>query len=205
MTIMTVIFDLFRHNGINVKNGELAGIQTGDFTQFKDFEEMFSAWEKQFKYCVGIVGERNNVELKVTQEVLPDPLRSALMYQGIESGKDIWARHDIPFDNTASVCTIGMVNVGDSLAAIKKLCFDDKKYTLKELYDALEADWVGYETMQRDFKNAPSSATTIPMWTRSWPGATSSSPISCPPCPPSPAAPPCPAASPSPATSPAAC
>ena len=155
MTIMTVIFDLFRHNGINVKNGELAGIQTGDFTQFKDFEEMFSAWEKQFKYCVGIVGERNNVELKVTQEVLPDPLRSALMYQGIESGKDIWARHDIPFDNTASVCTIGMVNVGDSLAAIKKLCFDDKKYTLKELYDALEADWVGYEDMQRDFKNAP--------------------------------------------------
>ncbi len=155
MTIMTVIFDLFRHNGINVKNGELAGIQTGDFTQFKDFEELFSAWEKQFKYCVGIVGERNNVELKVTQEVLPDPLRSALMYNGIESGKDIWARHDVPFDNTASVCTIGMVNVGDSLAAIKKLCFDDKKYTLKQLYDALEADWAGYEEMQRDFKNAP--------------------------------------------------
>ena len=36
-----------------------------------------------------------------------------------------------------------------------KVTIDDKKYTLKELYDALEADWVGYETMQRDFKNAP--------------------------------------------------
>lgn len=155
MTIMTVIFDLFRHNGVNVKNGEQAGIPTGDFTQFKDFEEMFAAWEKQFKYCVGIVGERNNVELKVTQEILPDPLRSALMYNGIESGKDIWARHDIPFDNTASVCTIGMVNVGDSFAAIKKLCFDEKKYTLKELYDALEADWEGYEEMRQDFLNAP--------------------------------------------------
>ena len=155
MTIMTVIFDLFRHNGINVKNGEQAGIPTGDFTQFKSFEEMFAAWEAQFKYCLSIVGERNNVELKVTQEVLPDPLRSALMYKGIESGRDIWARHDIPFDNTASICTIGMVNVGDSFAAIKKLCFDEKKYTLKELYDALEADWVGYEDMQRDFKNAP--------------------------------------------------
>ncbi len=155
MTIMTVIFDLFRHNGINVKNGEMAGIPTGDFTQFQNFEELFAAWEAQFKYCVGIVGERNNVELKVTQEVLPDPLRSALMYNGIESGKDIWCRHDIPFDNTASVCTIGMVNVGDSLAAIKLLCFDKKKYTLKELYDALEADWVGYEQMRHDFLNAP--------------------------------------------------
>lgn len=155
MTVMTVIFDLFRHNGVNVKTGEQAGIPTGDFTQFKDFEEMFAAWEKQFKYCVSIVGERNNVELKVTQEILPDPLRSALMYNGIESGKDIWARHDIPFDNTASVCTIGMVNVGDSLAAIKKLCFDQRKYTLKELYDALEADWEGYEEMRQDFLKAP--------------------------------------------------
>lgn len=155
MTIMTVIFDLFRHNGVNVKTGELAGIQTGEFTQFQTFEEMFAAWEKQFRYCIDIVGERNNVELKVTQEVLPDPLRSALMYQGIESGKDIWCRHDIPFDNTASVCTIGMVNVGDSFAAIKKLCFDEKKYTLKELYDALEADWTGYEEMRQDFLQAP--------------------------------------------------
>lgn len=155
MTIMTVIFDLFRHNGINVKNGEMAGIPTGDFTQFKGFEELFAAWEKQFKYCVSVVGERNNVELKITQEVLPDPLRSALMDNGIESGKDIWCRHDIPFDNTASVCTIGMVNVGDSLAAIKKLCFDEKKYTLKELYDALEADWEGYESMREDFLHAP--------------------------------------------------
>lgn len=155
MTIMTVIFDLFRHNGINVKNGELAGIETGDFTQFKDFEEMFAAWEKQFKYCLSVVGERNNVELKVTQEVLVDPLRSALMYKGIESGRDIWTRHDIPFDNTASICTIGMVNVGDSFAAIKKLCFDEKKYTLKELYDALEANWEGYEQMRMEFKKAP--------------------------------------------------
>ena len=155
MTIMPVIFDLFRHNGINVKNGEMAGIPTGDFTQFKDFEELFAAWEKQFKYCVSVVGERNNVELKITQEVLPDPLRSALMYNGIESGKDIWCRHDIPFDNTASVCTIGMVNVGDSLAAIKKLCFDEKKYTLRELYDALEADWEGFDQMREDFLHAP--------------------------------------------------
>ena len=120
---MPVIFDLFRHNGVSPRTGELAGIETGDFTQFRSFEEMWAAWEKQFKYCVSVVGERNNVELKVTQEILVDPLRSALMYKGIETGRDIWARHDIPFDNTASVCSIGMVNVGDSFAAIKKLCF----------------------------------------------------------------------------------
>ena len=155
MTIMSVIFDLMRHNGINPKTGEQAGIATGDFTKFESFEELWQAWEKQFRYCIGVVGERNNVELKITQEILIDPLRSALMQNGIESGTDIWKRHDIPFDNTASVCTIGMVNVGDSLTAIKKLVFDDKKYTMQALYDALEADWVGYEAMQKDFLAAP--------------------------------------------------
>ena len=163
MTIMPVIFDLMRHNGVSARTGELAGIQTGDFTQFKTFEELWDAWEAQFKYCVGKVGERNNVELKITQEILPDPLRSALMQNGIESGTDIWCRHDIPFDNTASICTIGMVNVGDSLAAIKKLVFDEKKYTMKELYDALEADWEGYEEMRNDFLNAPKFGNNEPL------------------------------------------
>ncbi|MBR3275856.1 MAG: hypothetical protein IKG08_04500 [Eubacterium sp.] len=155
MTIMTVIFDLMRHNGVSSKTGELASIKTGDFREFKSYEELWEAWEKQFKYCISVVGERNNVELKITQEILQDPLRSALMQNGIESGTDIWCRHDIPFDNTASVCTIGMVNVGDSLAAVKKLVFDEKKYTMTELYDALEADWVGYEDMRKDFLDAP--------------------------------------------------
>jgi formate C-acetyltransferase len=48
-----------------------------------------------------------------------------------------------------------MVNVGDSLAAIKKLVFEDKKYTLAQLEAALDADWVGYEDMQNDFLAAP--------------------------------------------------
>ncbi|MBQ1892144.1 MAG: hypothetical protein II164_07380, partial [Firmicutes bacterium] len=128
---------------------------TGDFTKFQSFEELWEAWRKQFEYCISAVTERNNVEIKITQEILPDPFRAALMQNGIESGKDIWCRHDIPFDNTASVCSIGMVNVGDSMAAIKKLVFDEKKYTMKQLYDALEADWVGYEDMQKDFLAAP--------------------------------------------------
>ena len=76
------------------------------------------------------------------------------MFEGIESGMDPF-RRTMPFENAAVIDPIGMVNVGDSLTAIKKLVFEDKKYTLKELYDALEADWEGYEAMQKDFLNAP--------------------------------------------------
>jgi len=154
MVTIPLIFDIFRHNGRNPKTGELCGIETGDFTQFKSFEELYEAFEKQMKYCLEIVGEKNNVELKITQELLPDPLRSALMDQGIESGTDTFCRK-MPFENGCVINAVGMVNVGDSLAAIKKLVFDEKKYTLKQLNDALEANWEGYEEMRKDFLEAP--------------------------------------------------
>ena len=154
MVTIPLIFDIFRHNGINVKNGEQCGLKTGDFTKFGSFEELYAAFENQLRYCLKIVGEKNNIELKITQELLPDPLRSALMYEGIESGVDTFCRK-MPFENGCVINPIGMVNVGDSLAAIKKLVFDDKKYTLKQVYDALEADWVGFEDMQKEFYSAP--------------------------------------------------
>ncbi len=154
MITIPLIFDIFRHNGVNVKNGELCGIRTGEFTEFKTYEELFEAFRKQLDYCLRIVGEKNNIELTITQELLPDPIRSATMWNGIESGEDTF-RRTMPFENGAVLNPIGMVNVGDSLAAIKKLVFDEKKYTLKELNNALEANWAGFEDMQKDFLEAP--------------------------------------------------
>ncbi len=154
MVTIPLIFDIFRHNGINVKNGELCGEQEGDFTKYQTFEELYEAFEKELRYCMNIVGEKNNVELKITQELLVDPLRSALMYEGIESGQDTFAR-TMPFENGAVINPIGMVNVGDSLAAIKKLVFEEKKYTLAQLAEALDKDWEGFDEMKEDFLAAP--------------------------------------------------
>ena len=48
-----------------------------------------------------------------------------------------------------------MATYADAMAAIKKLVFDDKKYTLKQLNEGLKADFVGYEQMQADCLAAP--------------------------------------------------
>ena len=154
MVTIPLIFDLFRHNGVNTKNGEICGLQVGDFADYKSFEELYEAFEKELRYCMEIVGEKNNVELKITQELLADPLRSVLMDQGVEAGMDTFLR-TMPFENGAVINPIGMVNVGDSLAAIKKLVFDEKKYSLAELSSALDKDWEGCEEMRRDFLAAP--------------------------------------------------
>jgi pyruvate-formate lyase len=49
----------------------------------------------------------------------------------------------------------GIVDCVDSLIGLKKLVFDDKKYTMEQLLVALKANWEGYEEMRREFINAP--------------------------------------------------
>ena len=51
--------------------------------------------------------------------------------------------------------TYGNINTADSLTAIKKLIFDEKKISLKELLDALDANFVGYEWLRKELKTAP--------------------------------------------------
>jgi pyruvate-formate lyase len=54
----------------------------------------------------------------------------------------------MPFENGAVLNAVGMINVADSLVAIKKLVFDDKAITLRELKAALTADWQGEEAQR---------------------------------------------------------
>lgn len=51
--------------------------------------------------------------------------------------------------------TYGNTNAYDSLAAIKKVIFEDKKYSYRELIEALKVDFEGYERMKFDLINAP--------------------------------------------------
>ena len=154
MVALPIMFDIFRHRGIDANTGTMSGIDCGDFTQFKTYEELKEAFFKEVDYFIRIVAESNNISIGITAEFVPDPLRSVLMDGGIESGKEMFDR-TLLFENGAVINPIGMINAGDSLTAIRKLVFDDKKYTLKELYDALEANWEGYEEMRRDFLDAP--------------------------------------------------
>lgn len=154
MVTIPLLFDMFRHNGKDLATGGQCTPDPGNFADYKTYDELWNAWLKHLKYCMEIVGEKNNIELKITQEILVDPLRSVLMHEGIESGKDTF-RRKMYFENGAVINPIGMINMGDSLAAIKKLVFDEKKYTLAQLGEALDANWEGYDEMRKDFLAAP--------------------------------------------------
>ncbi len=152
--IIPQALDIFMHNGYCRHTGETVGIPTGDVTKMTSFEEFCEGFRKQFKYLLSMASERNNVELIAQRELFPDPFRSALMAGGVKDGKDLLNKR-FAIENCSCLGAVGGVNAGDALSAVKELVFDKKKYTMKELMAALDADWEGYEEMRQDFIRAP--------------------------------------------------
>ncbi|MBI5031597.1 MAG: formate C-acetyltransferase [Chloroflexi bacterium] len=156
MFIAPLALDIFLRNGIDPNTGQQVGLQTGELENFSGFDELFSAFKKQFVYLMSVATERNNIELRVMSELFPDPVRSSLMVDGITAGKDMLDRR-MPLENGGVLNPIGLINVADSLTAIKWLVFDEKKITLKELKAALLANWQGqpYEAIRKQCLAAP--------------------------------------------------
>ena len=160
--IIAQAFDIFMHNGFCRYTQEKVGIETGDVRDFKTFEEFKSAFFRQMRHLMSMASERNNVELLAERELFPDPFRSALMKDGVKTGKDLLNRK-FSFENASLLGAVGGVNTGNSLAAVNQLIFIDKKYTMEELLKALDADWDGYEKMRQDFIKAPKYGNNLDM------------------------------------------
>jgi len=99
------------------------------------------------------------VGMMINSEVLPVPLRSALTGGCIESGTDVWsggARWYCP-----TLITTAGIDAVNSLMAVKKLVFEDKKVTTAELKKALAADFVGHEKIQKMCIAAPKHGNDI--------------------------------------------
>jgi pyruvate formate-lyase/glycerol dehydratase family glycyl radical enzyme len=154
MFIVSMVFEIMMNNGVFPKTGQQLGPKTGDPETFKSFDEFFKAFKTQFAYFSSLNAEYNNIFTRANAELFPDPVRTALTADAIKIGKNILDRTYL-LENIAVLNNVGMMNVADSLTAVKKLVYDDKKYTMKDMKAALAADWVGYEKMQKDCLSAP--------------------------------------------------
>lgn len=153
MINLPLIFDIALHNGYAPMLGEKLGISTGDPRNFKTFEEVYDAFKKQFEYFVPYMELYRNVDKKLFAEYSPCLLQSALMKGCIEKASDI-TRGAAKYISYAMSLS-GAPNMGDGLYAIDRLIFKEKRYSMSDLIDALDANWKGYEKMHHDFSVLP--------------------------------------------------
>ncbi|GAB6161809.1 glycyl radical protein [Desulfothermus naphthae] len=131
------------------------GPKTGDPRTFKTYEEFYEAWKKQMRWLMDILIRTVCFGRVKDPEFFSRPFLSACYERAVETGTDAVDPFNGERGNTWITWFTWVENV-DSLAAIKKLIYEEKKYTMDELLTALEANWEGYEEMRLDFvKNAP--------------------------------------------------
>ena len=137
------IFQLTLYDGYDTCTEQQLGLHTGNAQDFQTFEELWNAFEKQMKYFVDMKIRGNNVIEKIFAEELPAPFLSIVTDDCIQNGKDYnagGARY-----NTRYIQGVGIGTVTDCAAAIKYNVFDQKKFTMAELLEAMEADFQGFD------------------------------------------------------------
>lgn len=118
----------------------------------KTFDEFYASWNETFTWFVTMEAKLRNMARTLRKEAAKRTLTTSSNRKCIEQGLD---SYDVDVPIFAFWDTLGIVDVADSLAAIKKLIYEEKKYTWKQLKAALSADWVGFEKMRDEFKAAP--------------------------------------------------
>ena len=147
------MLELALNNGVDPVSGAAIGVQTGNIESLETYEQLFSAVYQQMQYLIPLVRTISRTAWNIARD-LPVPYTSSLVHDCIEKGMDLvdgGARYSI--GNGSSF--VGTIDLANSLMAIKKLVYDEKKITLKQLKEALEADFNGYEDIQKMCLNSP--------------------------------------------------
>ena len=121
--------------------GKKIGPDTGDVSEFKTFEEFYEAYKTQQSYMIKLLVNANNAIDMAHAVRCPLPFQSCMVSDCIGRGKSLQEGGAIY--NFTGPQGFGIANNTDGLAAIKKLVFEEKRFTLSELKDALKTNY-GY-------------------------------------------------------------
>jgi formate C-acetyltransferase len=140
-------------NDAVTKKGEQIGPKTGNPEDFGSWQDFFNAWKKQIEYIIKYTVDIYNMTEELRAEFLPTPYLSSFVRGCIAKGLDI--RNGGPELRFITVEGVGYATTVDSLLAIKKVVYEDKKYTISEIKDALSNNYEGdkYIVMQTILKN----------------------------------------------------
>lgn len=139
MMVMTLAYDCFMHNGYSPVLGRQVGPETGDVRKMKTFDEYFRKAMEQCRYFIERMAEDNQLRYLTYRNVLQDAFPVSVFSDGEKVGKGGWFR-EMPYKIGPTFnIGIGTVNIGNSMAVVKRLVYEEKVITMDELMAAIDA------------------------------------------------------------------
>ena len=127
------------NNGVDLTSNKRFTKGYGYFTEMESYEELLKAWDKTIREITRYSVIVENVIDKASERDVPDILCSSLTDDCIARGKTI--KEGGAVYDFISGLQVGIANMADCLAAIKKLVYEEKKITRQELWDAILDDF----------------------------------------------------------------
>ena len=132
--------------GVDGYTGATIGTVTADPDSYKNFDEFFSAVKKQISAFVDGSAELIRAYEKYYPAINNAPLLSSTFESCVEKGADAYdggAKY-----NNSSITAFSVANTADALVAVKKLVYEEKRFTLSEFTEILENNWEGHENLR---------------------------------------------------------
>jgi pyruvate-formate lyase len=143
----TKCLELALFDGQDPRTGRQLGPKTGTLADYKTFDDLLKAYFTQVEFFAKrMVYFCNRGEL-AQRERGPLPCWSILTDDCIKRGRDITDGGAVY--NYHSICFLGTANTADSLMAVKKLLYDEKKMNAQELLQALKTNFNGMESLRK--------------------------------------------------------
>ncbi len=148
--------EMVLRNGRMKKYGDqVLGVETGDPREFKTWEEFWNAYVKQHELFLKTAFTQQYLINKLRAEHFAQPMGSAMHDLCMKYCIDLHQEQIPEGINLGYFEYMGLGTVVDSLSAIKKYVFEEKKLTMDQLIKAIDANFEGYEDVQALLRSAP--------------------------------------------------
>jgi len=148
------VLEIALNNGLDPRTGKQIGIRTGDPVDFKSYDELYTAYERQLNHFIEIKIKGNIMIERLWATMLPAPFLSILVDDCILNGKDYnagGARY-----NSSYIQGVGMGTITDCLTSMQYHVFQEQTIMMKEMLEALKENFEGsVEFQQKIFNETP--------------------------------------------------
>ncbi len=150
------VFEVTMNNGRDpLRDNFQIGLKTGEMKDFESYEQFLKAYITQLEHFIELGTKHNNQVRVLRAQNFPETFISSMFDDCIKKGDTIMGTGGRYQINCQYLLTGGCVDVGNSLAAIKKCVFEDHSLTMEQVAEATAANFEGYEDVHKLLCAAP--------------------------------------------------
>jgi len=152
--VVPKVLEVFLNGGKDPRTGLEVGPFRIELKELRTYNTFVRYFKQYLKHFIQLWSCATNLQAYTKKDIMKHVFEALLMENGIEEGRGFYELR-LPYKLNSVLLPVGVINVVDSLAAVKKLVYEEKKISLLRLKEALDANWEGAYDIRKMCLEAP--------------------------------------------------